>query len=59
MKKFKRIPIPELAHLEINEEGYLLDPSSGQLEIGGSFYIGDKLLDVKDVVQITFGDVYS
>lgn len=32
MKEFKKIPIEGLDHLEINEDGYLLEPKTGKLE---------------------------
>ena len=59
MTGFKKIKLPNLEHLEVNREGYILDPSTGQLEIGGSFFIKDKLVTIEEIIKSAFEDVQS
>jgi hypothetical protein len=54
MTGFKKIKLSNLEHLEVNREGYILDPSTGQLEIGGSFFIEDRLVTIEEIIKNAF-----
>lgn len=56
MKLFKKIPIKELEHLEINKDGYILDPKTGHLEKFSTNTVYNDILSIEEIINQTFKD---